>query len=137
MRCRSIEHTADIGIEVEAEDLRSLFTGAASCMFGLVVDLDSVRPLESIEVTLDAGDLQELLFKWLNELIYIMDARSMLLSRFVLHRIAGDGLEATVTGERIDPARHKIQEEIKAATYHDIVVEERAEDWFARVIFDV
>lgn len=137
MKCRTIEHTADIGIEVEAEDLPTLFAGAASCMFGLVVDTGTVRPEESVDVRLEGADLQELLFKWLNELIYILDARSLLLSRFAVERIGEDGLEATVLGERVDPGRHEIREEIKAATYHEMVVENRGDRWFARVILDV
>lgn len=107
--CRTIEHTADIGIEVEADDLPSLFAAAAACMFGLIVDTGTVRPESSVEVVLEGADLQELLFRWLNELIYILDTRSLLLAGFEIRRIGAGGLEAEVLGERIDAERHQVQ----------------------------
>ena len=100
MKCRTIEHTADLGIEVEA---------------------DSV---------------EELMFKWLNELLYVLAAEELLLSRFEVKRVEGLRLEAVVVGEPVDPARHRLGE-IKAATYHQMLVERRNGSWFARVIFDV
>ena len=37
-----IEHTADVGLELEAPDLRSAFELAAASMFDLMCDLDTV-----------------------------------------------------------------------------------------------
>ena len=44
---------------------------------------------------------------------------------------------ATLQGEPLDPARHPIDTEIKAVTYHQIAVEQVGGRWQARVIFDI
>jgi protein archease len=137
LECRTIEHTADIGIEVEAGSLEELFAGAASGMFSLIVDPATVSQADVREVSLKASDLGELMFLWLNELIYLSGATELLLSSFTVKRIEGFALEAEVKGEPADPRRHRMRQEVKAATYHELVVEERGEGWFARVIFDV
>ncbi len=137
MNCRTIEHTADIGIEVEAGSLDELFAGAASGMFSLMVAPDSVSPAESREVSLQAADLGELMFLWLNELLYLSGANGLLFSSFDVKRIEGFALEAEVKGEPADPGRHRMRQDVKAATYHELLVEERGDGWFARVIFDV
>jgi len=137
VRFNTIEHTADIGIEVEASSLEELFAGAGQAMFSIMVEEGTVEPALRREVSLDATDLPELMFKWLNELIFLVSAQRLLLCEFEV-KIAGEQrLEAVVKGEEIDPARHGLELEIKAATYHDMEVLRRGEEWYARVIFDV
>ena len=137
MRFRTIEHTADIGIEVEADNLSELFEGVAAAMFSLIVDPDTVRQTVERELSLEAGDLEELLFMWLNELLFVLYADGLLFSGFKVKDIGEDRLVATATGEKLDPQRHRLDEEIKAATYHEMMVERRDDGWKARVIFDV
>jgi SHS2 domain-containing protein len=137
LKCRTIEHTADIGIEVEAGSLEELFAGAATGMYSLIVDPSTVLPGTPREVALEAGDLEELMFKWLNELLYLLGSEGLLLSRIRVNRIEELRIEASVEGEPADPGRHQTLEEIKAATYHDMRVEHREDGWFARIIFDV
>jgi SHS2 domain-containing protein len=136
LKCRTIEHTADHGIEVEADSVEELFEGAASGMFSIIVNSSTVSARESRTIAIEADDLEELMFKWLNELLYVLAAEELLLSRFEVKRVEGLRLEAVVVGEPVDPARHRLGE-IKAATYHQMLVERRNGSWFARVIFDV
>jgi SHS2 domain-containing protein len=137
VRFRTIEHTADIGIEVEADNLSELFEGVAAAMFSLIVDPDTVRQTVERELSLESGDLEELLFMWLNELLFVLYADGLLFSGFKVKDIGEDRLVATATGEKLDPQRHRLDEEIKAATYHEMMVERRDDGWKARVIFDV
>jgi len=137
LRFNTIEHTADTGIEVEAESLEELFSGAARAMFSIMVDLDGVEPALTRDVQLEASDLVDLMFEWLNELIFQVSANRLLLCDFEVESVSSERLAATVRGEEIDPERHSLELEIKAATFHEMVVEERGEGWYARVIFDV
>jgi len=62
LRFNTIEHTADIGIEVEAESLEELFAGAARAMFSIMVDsMGQRRPFQ--RRLLDASDLVDLMFE--------------------------------------------------------------------------
>ncbi len=137
MRFKTVEHTADIGIEVEADTLEELFEGAALGMLSIIIDPsgDIGRGIE-VEVSLEAGDIEGLLFEWLNELLFIMDARGVLLSEFQVDGINDLHLEATVRGEEIRQGGNRLMTEVKAATFHQLQVEKRG-TWFARVIFDV
>jgi SHS2 domain-containing protein len=134
---RTIEHTADVGIEVEAADLAELFEGAALAMFSIMVDLRGVAPKAERQVRLEAADVEELLFKWMNELIFLSSAQKLLFSTFDISQISETGIQAVAGGERIEAGRHNLELEIKAATYHELEVERRGGGWFARAIFDV
>ena len=136
MEFRVIDHTADLGIEVRAKTLEELFEGAAYGMMSLIVDPHSVEGNIKKEVIVDAEDLEGLMFTWLNELIYIINVEGVLFSGFDV-TLDGTKLKATLSCEKFDPKRHKIKDEIKAATYHDLSIEKKNGDWEVRVIFDV
>lgn len=134
---KQIEHTADLGIEVEADTLEELFEGAASAMAFMMADIEKVSGAEEREIFIYASDLNEMMFRWLNELLFLFETEQFLFRGFRVSRIEGERLEAEITGEKYDPERHEIFDEIKAATYHMMEVSRKNGKWFARVVFDV
>jgi SHS2 domain-containing protein len=131
------EHTADLGIRVRAGDLNALFADAATALFAAVVDgLDTVRPAQAVEIAVDGADVEYLLFDWLRELLFRLDADHLLLSQFDV-AVSDTGLKATARGEPIDPVRHVLSHEVKAITYHGLRVEREDGGWIAEVIVDI
>jgi SHS2 domain-containing protein len=133
-----IEHTADVGVELEAPDLDAAFERVAAAMFDMISDLDRVGSdwRRDVRVVGRSGDREHLLIRWLAELLFLHESEHVLLSTFHVERIGPDAIEAEVAGERIDRERHALKVEIKAPTYHDLVIEETASGWRVRVIFD-
>jgi SHS2 domain-containing protein len=135
----TFEHTADLGLRIEAESLEDLFETAAVGLFQMIVaNLDQVRPLEQREVVLESDTTAELLVIWLNELIFESETRHVVYSRFQV-RLEEDGLRlrAIIAGEAIDPSRHVLDHEVKAVTRHGLKLEGRGEGWLAEVIVDI
>jgi SHS2 domain-containing protein len=133
----TFEHTADLGLRVRASDFETLFAEAAACLFSAVVeDLDAVRPVQRVDLTVEGADREYLLFDWLRELLYQFDSRHLLLGRFEV-RLREAGLDGTAWGEPFDPARHALAHEVKAVTYHGLKVERTADGWLAEVIVDI
>jgi SHS2 domain-containing protein len=131
------EHTADVGLRVRAGDLNELFAEAALGYFSLVAaNLDSVRPVQEVAFKITGNRLDDLLFDWLAELLYTFDTKHLLLSHFDV-KTTDTGLEATARGEPVDPERHELDMEIKAITYHGLIVERDAGGWLAEVIVDL
>ena len=60
----------------------------------------------------------------------------MVARRIEVH-IDPQGLSARCDGEPIDSSRHQLDHEIKAITYHELQVRQRADGWFAQVIVDI
>jgi SHS2 domain-containing protein len=132
-----IEHTADVGVEASGADLREAFEAAAEGMFSIIAETESVKPTETYQVEADADDAEALLVEWLNELLYLFDAKNVLLCRFSVTSLTPIRLEADVFGEKYDPSRHRINMAVKAATYHAVSVEEDDAGARVRVILDV
>jgi len=133
-----IDHTADVGVELEAPDLTSAFERVAAAMFDMISDLDRVGSdwRRNVRVVGRRGDRENLLIRWLAELLFLHESEHVLLSSFEVESIGPDAIEAQVAGERIDRERHALKVEIKAPTYHDLTLEEIPSGWRVRVIFD-
>jgi SHS2 domain-containing protein len=137
MTFETFEHTADLGLRVRAHDLDALFADAARGLFSIIVaDLASVQVRDSVPITIAAESPELLLFDWLNELLYLYEVRRLLLCRFEVG-VRDSGLNATAHGEPIDPARHFLDHEVKAITYHGLKLERENGRWLAEVIVDI
>src|SRR5262249_467018 len=117
--------------------LNTLFTEAAQALFAAIVeDSATVTTAEERSITITGRDREYLLFDWLKKLLYLFEVEHLLFSRFDV-RVRDDGLQATVAGEKIDPARHQLCHEVKAITYHGLRVERTDDGWIAEVIIDI
>ena len=77
------EHTADLGIRVVAPDRDTLFADAGRGLFSVIVaNLDQVRPVQEVAFHLEGGQVDYLLFDWLNELLYTFESRRLVLAEF-------------------------------------------------------
>ena len=132
-----LDHTADELMAVEAPDLPTLFSRAAWGMFSLLTDLDQVRPLEAVTVSVEADDTPALMVRWLSELNFLHTCRLMVFSEFTVLEASAQRVVAEVRGEPIARARHPIHTEIKAVTFHGLRVKKQDGAWKAHVLFDM
>jgi SHS2 domain-containing protein len=138
-RSETFEHTADLGLRVFASDLPNLFRTAGEGLFDVIVaNRGDVQIFVTESVVLSAETTEDLLFKWLNELIFQSETQHRLYTRFdVALDDAGRQLEATIGGEPIDRRRHVLDHEVKAATRHGLSLRQKHEGWVAEVILDI
>jgi SHS2 domain-containing protein len=134
---RVFDHTADVGIEVDAGDRAGVFTRSALAMFDLMFGLETIGRTCERKIEARADTLSELLVAWLNEVLYVHAAERLVFSEFVDARLADGVFSARGLGEKLDPATHAGSTEIKAATYHNLRFEQAGDKWTARIIFDV
>lgn len=132
-----LEHTADIGFRVRASTAEELFARAAEALASLAFELDNVEERDCWELEAKGEDWESLLVNWLSEVLYLMDARRLLLCRCEVSRISSDSVAGRGFGEPCNPARHRAKLVIKGVTYHQLQVEQRPEGWYAQVILDI
>lgn len=131
------QHDADIGIRGQGATRAAAFEQAAMALTAVVCDPVRVQPRETVHVVCDGADSEMLFVNWIDALIYEMAVRKILLSRFHVV-INGLHLEADVSGEPVDVARHEPAVEVKGATLTELHVgEDIAGMWTAQCIVDV
>lgn len=133
---REIDHSGDIGIEAwgaTARDvLKSATRGLASLMTWSAVELRVTRA-----ITVESADAADVAVDWLSAVILCAATHGELYADADLERVDEHGASGVVRGEPLDPARHRLRFDVKAATYHDPVWEETPEGVHMRVIFDL
>jgi SHS2 domain-containing protein len=132
-------HTADAGAVVRGATLPRLFENAARAMFDLVTDRRGVRPRRSIAISVAGSSLDDLLVRWLQELLYLHQSGGWLFTSFALARIDRRRFRARARarGEQLDPSRHILRREIKAVTYHGLRLVRGRSAWRVRIVFDI
>jgi protein archease len=134
-----IDHTADIGIRVEAASLAELFTEAAEATFDLMVaQKRAFIPSIEVPIAVEAPAVDQLLVRWLSELLFIFESRRLVLTNFWIDAIDDHHVEGAAKGLKYDETRHSQKLAIKAVTYHKLSVAPDASGrWHAEVIFDI
>jgi SHS2 domain-containing protein len=134
---RILEHPADMGIEACGPDLKSAFKQAALGLISIIVDPASVDSREQKAVTLHGTDSENLLVKWLSELLYLYDGEDFVTSTITIKKLTATELEAVLAGEAVDVNKHRLKMDVKAITYHQLKVEERQDGCVVSVFLDI
>ncbi len=132
---RLLEHTADIGIEAQAASCEELFVQAAKGLLAVLAGSgETSGPVRDITLEVNAGDVEELLVVWLNELLYLIQTQVVWPLDIALIGMQSGSLTARLS---LVPLSGDPQREIKAATYHHLLVNCRQGFWRARVYLDL
>jgi SHS2 domain-containing protein len=134
---REIEHTADVGLEIEAPTLAGLFERAGLAVLGIMVDLRAVEPRERVALAVAAEDRVALLHDWLQTLLVRLTTDGFVPAELCVEEATERSVRGWGAGERLDPSRHALYSEIKGISYHELAVRETPSGWWARVIVDV
>lgn len=146
MTIRFLDHTADVGAEIEAVSLDELFAEAARALLETIVDPAAVRASLHRDFELSAPDLETLFVDWLGELVYVFEVDRQLFRDAAVTVTEAEGpetgrgwrLAAVARGEPYDPDRHPIRVLVKAVTHHQLAVGCGDDGtWHVRVIFDI
>ena len=134
---RIFEHTADLGMEIYGTDERDLFQNAAVAVFDIMTDVNLVRVRKEKKIFAEGSDLEELLVNFLREILYMYNGEGLLLKEFAISEMDNFHIKGTARGEPFAQARHRMNIEIKAVTYHRVEIRKTSGTWIGRVIFDV
>lgn len=137
-RYTEIEHTADLGLDLEGPDpaavLEAAGRGLTHVLFGEVPDLDAE---EDRTVELSEPDLPELLKGWCERIYRLLEEQGFVTIEAEVESSDPDAFRATLHGARPGAEAVARASELKAVTWHQLAFERRGDGWRARVIFDV
>jgi len=136
------EHTADVMIVAYGCTLEEAFANAAYGFANFIYDVSKVEPKKMIEIEVRGIDLEQLLFNWIDELLYRLDAENFALGKIEKLEIKKENdeyvLRARVWGEDYDKNKHGFKGTIiKAMTYHMMKIEKTDSVWRIQYVVDI
>ncbi len=137
VKYRLLEHTADIRVRIQARSLKELFQNALYALSDQLVVAPSIRKKISRKVAVRAENKELLLVRFLQEMLFLFDAKRFVSRRFEFEQFEGKKIKGRVWGERLSSERHHPKTEIKAVTYHGLKIGKNKRRWFVEMVFDV
>ena len=157
---RVLDVSGDIGLKAFGKSINEALTNATIGMYSLITNLRTIKKEKTIDVSIKSDSIEGLLVSWLNELIFHFDAYGFIGKKIIVTEftptltlpLQGGGrgggadqpaslqvytLSASITGEDFEPERHESKLLIKAATYHNLRIENVGNVWEIDVIFDI
>jgi SHS2 domain-containing protein len=132
-----IEHPADTGFEVTGKSLADVFRAAAAALFLMMWEINKERVTEPVELEISGSDSQELLVNFLEEFLYLYDAKGLVCTRVEIHSISNKKLAVAVWLQPFDNDLDQDILGVKAVTYHQMYIGKQDDVWLARVFLDI
>jgi SHS2 domain-containing protein len=127
--------TADVAFEVENQSLERLFEICAEATFDVMVDRSKVEEKVKKEFYLENDSEDKLLYDFIEELIFLKDAESLVFSKFKVE-ISGTSLRVECYGDEVKE-EHRMNVDVKAMTLHMYYLKKIEGKWKARIVLDI
>jgi SHS2 domain-containing protein len=126
MPYKFLEHTADIKILVEEPSLDEAFKTSAQAIKQVMAEDIEVKPKIGRIIAKDEKDLKDLLYTFMEEFIYLLDADDFILSEVedleITRDAGGYHLTSKITGDKASD--YRFSNDVKAITFNDMSIEE-------------
>lgn len=127
-----VDHTADVAINVWGEDFSSILIHAAQGMYALMgvrYDMDSPT---TISFSIEDADQETILVDFLSELLYLCEDQGLAFDIFTFNFQTGR-IIVNASGHNVIA----VHRDIKAVTFHDLVINKTDSGLETIITFDV
>jgi protein archease len=128
---------SELAVKVTGGSQADLFANSAFALFDVMSDVEKIEIKERMPLEVEGTDRDDLLVNWMRELLYLYQRSGFLLKEFDIREVKDTSVKAEVCGEKVDPDRHEIKQEIAAVAYHQSRMTKTGNQWIAQLIFEV
>ncbi len=133
-----LDHTGDVKFRAFGETIEQLFEHCALALSSLFSHGKKIAVRSRYEFTVSGDDYESLLYSFLDELIYLFDAKQFVVARVDVTLKRGDEYIMQVVAHGDSTSRYKDLDAVKAATYAEMYVKQKSDtSWEAQVVLDV
>ena len=139
MSYRFLDHATDAIIEITAKNLKEAFLVAADAEINLMIDQHTVKETDQREFSANGKDLHYLLFSWLEEIPFVLITQGFAIKRVEIdiQKNKDFKINAKAFGEQLDIKKHNFKVEIKAPTFHDMVIRQGNTGVYMKFLLDL
>jgi len=132
-----IEHTADTGFEVQAATKEKVFESAARAFFSILWQIKARQEKEPAPIEVTGNDLEELLVNFLEEFLYLYDAKGLVCTGLRVESVRAGKVRARAWLQKFNGADDEELLGVKAVTYHQLFIGKKDHTWTARIFLDI
>ena len=130
---------ADIAFEATGKTLEELFESCAVAFSEISANRKKIKPKIKKEIKIESETIEDMLYNFLSELIYLKDAEQLLFSKYEMkiQRTKNYQLVVNAYGEKIDSKKHELKDDVKAVTMHLFSIKQEGNIYKATVVLDI
>ena len=134
-----LDITSDVMFRAYGANEAELFINAGRAMFSVICEIESVKPEKTVEITVSAEGVEELLFEWLSRLLTESEIEEIFFSEFLVDEIREKDGQYTLKGRALgeDASVEKGGTLVKGVTYYSFKIEEKEDMLVATVTLDI
>lgn len=140
MRYRFLKHTADAKFQAFGKNLEEAFSNAATAMFEVIIKTGKIEKKITKKIEVKAKDKESLLYKWLEEMLFLLDTEFFMLNSVQKIRIKKEKetyiLQAEILGDTFKE-KYERHGAVKAVTYNEMFVKEGKRKATVQVVLDI
>ena len=130
---KMLEHTADIKFLINGKDLNGIFENSARAFSNYISSGEKIKSIKKKEIKLEADNIESLLYQFIDNLIYLLDAEDFAVSTAKIN-INDNYLTAELFG---DNTKNYHLNHVKAATYAEMYIKKKGTTYEAQIVLDV
>ena len=130
-----LEHTADVKLKAYGKTIEEAFCNSAYALKEKIIGKKIVLKKIKKEIKVAGKDNEKLLYNFLEEFLYLLDAKDFIFSKINKINIAGNKLTAEISGDKA--SSYKFSNSVKAITYNEIFVKKDKNNFICQVVLDV
>jgi SHS2 domain-containing protein len=130
---KMLEHEADIKFQVTGKSLNDIFINSVKAFSSYISSGLEIKRKKKIKIKIKSDDLNSLYYMFLDELIYLLDAKDFAASSAKL-TVSGLILRAEIYG---DSVKNYNLNHVKAATYAEMYIKKLKNNWKSQFVLDV
>ena len=134
---RITTHQNELAVRIVGNSQADLFANSGFALFDVISDIDKIEAAERLSLEVEGSDRDDLMVNWIRELLYLYQGSGYLLKEFKINKVKDTSVKGEVAGEKIDPDRHEIKQEIATVAEHKSRMQKTGEQWVAQVIFEL
>ena len=135
-----LEHTADIKVRVTEKNMEDAFASSAMALKEVIAEKIKVKPEIERKIDIEGKNIGSLLYNFLEEFIYLLDAEKFLLGGIKEIKIAKETnkpfkLKATLLGDKAE--NYEFSNDVKAITYNDMEIRKSGAKVIIQFVLDL
>jgi len=130
-----LEHTADVKFQAFGKNIEELFENSALALKETICRKVKVKEKEKMKIVAKGKDYEALLYRFLEEILYLLDAEGFVMAKIKEIKIKGFRLTAVLVGD--NAKNYRFTNKVKAVTYNDMFIKKQKDKWISQVVLDV
>lgn len=136
MKFKFFSHTADIKFRSYGNNLDEAFENSVYALIYSVCH-EKIKSEKKINIKVKGSDLSNLLYNFLEEILFLIDSKGFLVSKFSKFKLDRKNFTISSELEGDSGKNYEIYSHIKAVTYNEMLIKKIKEKWIIQVVLDV